>query len=76
MIVPSKLIVLNIGGSLDLGYARITMVQAVHCTGKGLDSSSDEEHSPIMETGGNQDKTQKTTCEHTTTKMTTIKSNL
>ena len=62
MIAPSKLIVLNIGGSLDLGYARITMVQAVHCTGKGLDSSSDEELSPIE--AGNGDKTQKT-CEHT-----------
>ena len=34
MIAASKLIVLNIGGSLDLGYARITMVQAQHCTGK------------------------------------------
>ena len=62
MIAPSKLIVLNIGGSLDLGYARITMVQAVHCTGKGLDSSSEEELSPIV--AGNGDKTQKT-CEHT-----------
>jgi len=33
LIESSKLLVLNMGGSADLGYARITMVHANHCTG-------------------------------------------